>query len=91
MSYTYVGRIYDLAFSPGSAKWNLRIFVSHPNAPTTVTMRLKTTSTAVLNQLPAIPSGTLVEVSVTPSPASAPGEPSTVTRLTVLSTTPTEP
>jgi hypothetical protein len=91
MSYTYVGRIYDLHICPGFAKWNLRIFISHPSAPTTVTMRLKTTSTVVLNQLHVIPSGTLIEVSATPSPASAPGEPYIATRLTVLSTTPAEP
>ncbi len=89
MSFAYVGRIYDLAFSPGSAKWKLRIHCTNPQ--TKVFVRLKTTNTEILDQLTNIQDGALIEVSATPSPASAPGEPYTVTRLTVLSTTPTEP
>jgi len=89
MTYTYVGRVYDLALSQGSAKWKVRIHCTNPQ--TKVFVRLKTTNTKILDQLTGIQDGALLEVSATPSPASAPGEPYTVTRLTVLSTTPTEP
>ncbi len=82
MSYTYVGRVYDLAVSLGFAKWKVRIHCTNPN--TEVFVRLKTTNTYILNQLTTLRDGALIEVSATPSPASAPGEPYTVTRLTVL-------
>jgi hypothetical protein len=89
MTYTYVGRVYDLALSQGSAKWKVRIHCTNPNID--VFVRLKTTNTYILNQLTTLQDGALIEVSATPSPASAPGEPYTVTRLTVLSTTSAEP
>jgi hypothetical protein len=89
VNYTYVGRIYDLAVSTGFAKWKVRIHCTNPN--TEVFVRLKTTNTYILNQLTTLQDGTLIEVSATPSPASAPGEPYIATRLTVLSTALTEP
>jgi hypothetical protein len=89
MSYTYVGRIYDLTVSLGFAKWRVRIHCTNPN--TEVFVRLKTTNTYILNQLTTLQDGAFVEVSATPNPASAPGEPYIATRLTVLRTTPTEP
>jgi hypothetical protein len=89
VSYSYVGRVYDLAVSLGFAKWKVRIHCTNPN--TDVFVRLKTTNTYILNQLTTLQDGALVEVSATPSPASAPGEPYTVTRLTVLDAARAEP
>jgi hypothetical protein len=90
MTDSYVGYMRFVSVSPGIAVFKIRIprrYVLNGY----VDVRLQTTSKDLINQLISLQYGALIEVSATPSPASAPGEPYIATRLTVLDAALTEP
>ena len=103
MTDHYVGSIHSITLSSVDARFKLRVV--HPRQdPQRETyyysdIRFKTRDLGILHQLYELEDRKLtmlgddaqVCIYAYPNHASAPGEPYTVTRLTVLSTTPTEP